>query len=324
MPRGRLVVLVSFAVVALGVLAGLLALVLDPARAAVGPLPGEGLALPADTRFLAGVDVKRLTASPLYRKYGWDSSRVESLNELVEATGLRPERDLDQVVVAGRSGIADGVVLVLGRFDVSRLGATLESRGAAPRTVQEGALYVLDANGPRPRAIALPADGVLVAGAVAAVETVIANQSANGPASLAANETLLGLLRRVKPGATFWIVGDRSLLAGLPAELPVPGSGTVRIPPLKSVVATGDLEPVISPAATADAGDAAAARSLSDLLQGLIALAALQAARDPVLKELASGVSVTTEEATVHVHARVPYELLESLRRRGPAAERRE
>ena len=321
MPRGRLVVLVSFAVVALGVLAGLLALVLDRAGAAVGPLPGEGLALPADTRFLAGVDVKRLTASPLYRKYGWDSRRLESVNELLEATGLRPERDLDQVVVAGRSGIADGVVLALGRFEASRLGPALEGKGAALRTFREVPVWVSDESGPRPLAIALPADGVLFAGPVAAVQTVIANRSGDGGASLQANEALLGLLRGVTPGATFWIVADRNLLAGLPAEVPVPGAGSVRIPPLASVVATGDLEPAISLAATAEAGDAAAARNLGDLLRGLTALAALQAARDPVLKELASGVSVTTEGAAVHVVARVPYDVLESLQRRRPAVD---
>jgi hypothetical protein len=246
MPRGRLVVVVSFAVVALGVLAGLLALVLDPARAAVGPLPAEGLALPLDTRFLAGVDVKRLTASPLYRTHGFDTSRVESVNDLAVATGLRPD-DLDEVVVAGRGGVADGVVLVLGRFEASRVVRALESRGAARRGAGEAAIWVLDENGSRARAVALPADGVLVVGSVADVQTVIANRSGDGRASLAANQALLGLLARVKPGATLWIVAGRSLLASLPAELPLPGSGTLRIPPLASVVGTGDLEPVVSP-----------------------------------------------------------------------------
>ena len=46
MSRSRLVVFISMAVVLVGGLASLGILVLEPARAAVGPLPGEGLSLP--------------------------------------------------------------------------------------------------------------------------------------------------------------------------------------------------------------------------------------------------------------------------------------
>ena len=55
--------------IGLGSLAAVGALYLDPARAAVGPLPAEGLLFPADVRFVIGVDVKRLTSSPLYRRF---------------------------------------------------------------------------------------------------------------------------------------------------------------------------------------------------------------------------------------------------------------
>ena len=54
-------------IVAFGVIAGLGVLWLDSARAAVGPLPGRRLILPADARFVMGFDVKRFTASPCLR-----------------------------------------------------------------------------------------------------------------------------------------------------------------------------------------------------------------------------------------------------------------
>src|SRR5512134_553199 len=98
MTRSRRVVFVSMMVVAVGVTAALSALFLDPARAAVGPVPAEGLVLPADARFVMGVDVKRLTSSALYKKQR--SLRPDSFRDLEAKTGVNPERDVDTLFVA--------------------------------------------------------------------------------------------------------------------------------------------------------------------------------------------------------------------------------
>ena len=69
MTRSRLLVIASMVVVVLGALAGLGALWLNPLRAAVGPLPGEALVLPADARWVLGLDVQRFAASPFYARF---------------------------------------------------------------------------------------------------------------------------------------------------------------------------------------------------------------------------------------------------------------
>ena len=76
---------------------------------------------------------------------------------------------------------------------------------------------------------------------------------------------------------------------------------------------TGDLEPQVSVDLTGEAGDEAAAKNLADVVRGFVALASLQASQKPELKQLASAISVTTEASRVHVAARVPYEVIESL-----------
>src|SRR5438132_13836385 len=103
MTRSRVVVLGSALVVTVGGLAALGALYLDPARAAVGPLPPQALALPASTRYVMGLDVQRFVASPFYQRYAGvrAGARPQPFAELEEKTGLNPERDLDQVYVAG-------------------------------------------------------------------------------------------------------------------------------------------------------------------------------------------------------------------------------
>jgi hypothetical protein len=139
----------------------------------------------------------------------------------------------------------------------------------------------------------------------------------------------MALLGRVKPGSTFWMVGDQSLLANLPRSLPAPGGGdgaSLQLPAVRTLLVTGDLDPQVALEITAETADEGAAKNLADVVRGLVALAALQANQKPELKELASALSVTTEATQVHVSARIPHALFESLRPKktaeGPAVAR--
>jgi hypothetical protein len=137
----------------------------------------------------------------------------------------------------------------------------------------------------------------------------------------------MGLVEKVRPGSTFWMVGDQSLLAGLPAAVPAPGASadgaaTLSLPALPGLMVTGDLDPQVSLAITGEAKDALAAKNLADVVRGLVAMASLQAQQKPELQQLASAISVATDENRVLVNARIPYELLETLQphRQGAAS----
>lgn len=322
MTRSRLVVSLSAAMVGAGVLAGLGFFYLDPARASVGPLPGFGLLLPADTRFVVGIDVQRLTSSPFYRRFAKSraQARPEAFDELERKTGLRPERDLDRVLIAGRGAApADaGVVLVQGRLDRTRLSHALETEQTRPTTWKNHAgstLYLFSETQKGAGALAFLADDTLVLGSVGAVEETLESQ-AKGREPLRENRALLALLESVKPGSTFWMVGDQSLLARLPRTLPAPAGGPgggIGLPALQSLVVTGDIEPQLTCEIVAEAADEPAARNMADVVRGLVALLALQASQKPELKDLASAVSVASEAKRVRVSARIPHELLEAL-----------
>src|SRR5262245_57270995 len=128
MSRSRLVVFISMLVVVVGVVAGVSVLYLDPARAAVGPLPAAGLVLPQDSRYVIGFDVRRFVESPFYKRLT-PEMRPEAMRELEERTGLKPDRDVDQIVVAGRGTAPTGnpLALVIGRFDRQKLGRAIET-----------------------------------------------------------------------------------------------------------------------------------------------------------------------------------------------------
>lgn len=316
MTRSRWVVFASMLVVGVGAVAALGALYLDPARAAVGPLPAEALALPADSRFVMGIDVRRFVASPFYGRFASreGQGRPDAFREVEEKLGLDPERDLDRVVFAGTEstgkGSHSGVALITGRFDRYKLGRAAEEKPGVTTKSHEGtSMYLYDEEGKRPTAIAFLDDETVAVGSQASVEAVIANRAA-GAGGLRANAGLLGLVEKVKPGSTFWMAGDQALLAKMPGA----GGGLgMQLPALRSMIVTGDLDPVVALQITGEAADAAAAQSLADVVRGLVAMVSLQAQQKPELKQLASAVSVTTEEHRVQVNARFPYELLDTL-----------
>jgi hypothetical protein len=298
-------------VVGLGVAAGLGALYLDPARAAVGPLPAEGLVLPANARFVMGVDVKRLTASPFYQKQV--ALRPDAFRDLEAKTGVNPERDVETLLVAG--GTQDqGLALFVGNFDRARLARTIETEKKGQVTwkdVQGATVYLFNEGQKGAGAASFLDDRRLVVGSAAAVEAAVA---ARGGVGFKANAAMTSLLERVKPGSTFWMVGDQSLLANLPKSVPMGGGeSTVTLPALKSVVVTGDLEPLVTVAITGDAADEPSAKNLADVVRGFVAIMSMQGGQKPELKQLASAVSVTTETNHVQVNARIPYELIEAL-----------
>jgi hypothetical protein len=320
MTRSRWVVFGSMMVVGVGAVAALGALYLDPARAAVGPLEAEALALPADSRFVIGLDVKRFVSSPFYARFGNDKGqgRPDAFGELEEKFGLHPERDLDRVVIAGRSPSGmkkdPGVALITGRFDRYKLGRAAEEKpGVTTKNHQGTSMYLYDEEKKGATAVAFLDDTTLALGSQTAVEAVIENR-AKGSGGLRSNAALVALIETVKPGSTFWMAGDQSMLANMPTSLPGGASGTgMQLPALRSMVVTGDLDPVVALQITGETADAAAAQNLADIVRGLVAMLSLQAQQKPELKQLASAVNVTTQEHRVQVNARFPYELLDTL-----------
>jgi len=329
MSRSRLVLLFSMSVVVVGVVAGLGALWFDSARAAVGPLTGEGLTLPADTRFLIGIDVQRFVSSPFWERYGTqEGMRPKGLRDLEEKTGLDPARDVEQVVMAGSGPVGSRtrpLLLAVGRFDPARIGETAKSAGGASvRELQGVPLYTFSASRaggtPEEATLAVLDRGTLLFGPTAKVEETVASR-ARGEVPLRQNTQLLGLVEKVKPGFTFWMVGDRTLLEQMPKAIPAPGAGgsggagaSMALPPLEALTVTGDLDPQVSLAIVGQAVDDASATKLADVVRGLVALVSLQAQQKPELQQLTSAISVATEANRVLVSARLPYEMIDALR----------
>src|SRR5262249_15615801 len=209
-----------------------------------------------------------------------------------------------QVPSGPRAG--DSLVVVTGRFDRYKVTHAIETerKGVTSKTAQGTTVYLFneDQTGRGAGAAAFLDDSTIVMGAQSAVEQMVAAR-AHGDVPLRNNTALLSLIEGVKPGSTFWMVGDQTLLANMPKSIPGPGgpgtSQSLELPALKSLVVTGDLDPQVSLDLTGDTADEAAAKNLADVVRGFVALASLQASQKPELKQLASAVNVSTEATRV-------------------------
>ncbi len=299
MTRSRLFVASSLGLVALVAVAAVAALLLRP-QTSLGPVPSAALALPGDSPFVMGLDVRRLVASSFYKN---QSARqpVDVLQEIAKQTGLDAERDIDTIVFAGsKDGAQRGVAVVVGRFDTAKLQ---------------------DRIGP---SLAVLGDGAFVAGEPTLVRATVDNHSA-GKTGLASNAAQVARLERVKPGSAFWIVGDENLLRRLPQTLPSPlgeGGGSLSLPELQQLVVSGEFEPQLAIDVVGDTADASGAKNLAEMLGGLIALVKMQTAQKPELAGLATAFNVSHAQNQVSVAVRMPPDLVEALQKsaRGGAA----
>lgn len=323
MNRSRRLILTAAAISVLGVGAAFSTRLTGTARAAIGPVPPEALALPADSSVLMGFDVHALTASDFYAKFGNEGQpgHIEALAEIEKKTGLNPARDIDSVVIAmkaspatadkaAKHGPESALVFVTGRFDAARLESSIPESGKATKERRDGVTIYREASGKSHGAVALLDAGILVAGDAAAVETFLANrQSGHGVRD---SKELVSLLESVEPGSTFWAVGGPSVLSRATAGV---GGPAANLPSVKQVVAYGHLDPEVGVTATAEAADAKAATKIADVLRGFSAMLSLQAGQKAELAQIADSISVATEDDKVHVKATITHELLDSLKK---------
>jgi hypothetical protein len=330
MNRSRRLIATAAAISVLGVGLAFSTRLTGTARAAVGPVPPEALALPSDSAVVMGFDVRAMTSSQFYAKFSGEGEpgRVDALAELERKTGLNPERDIDSIVVAIRATgkpeaganrrPENALIFVTGRFDAARLESSVPEAGRASRERRDGVTIYREATDkPNGGAIALLDAGILVAGDSASVDIFLANRLTGH--GLRDSQALVSLLETVEPGSTFWAVGGPSVLSRVTSQV---GGPVGNLPSVRQVVAYGHLDPEVGMTATAEAADEKSATKIADVLRGFSAMLSLQAGQKAELAQIADSISVATEADKVHVKATITHELLESLKKSATAQHR--
>ncbi len=315
MTRTRAIAFVSLVLVAAGVAAALAARLGESGRPAL--LPPEAVLLPPDAAFVMGMDVARFVASPLYQRIVKNvPTQPDVWRETVLRTGIDPERDVRLAIAAG-DGRQDGAALavLVGRFDRGKMERLLAVTPGVSKLEYKGRVLFVSKTKPTQKESAMSAlsDHTIIAGPVSSVTAAIDRHKETSP-GLPTNVSLMALVQQVRPGSPFWMCGDQSLLSA--ATSMAPGAGTWTLPSLRSIVLSGELEPDLGATIVGETADEPTAKGLVEMMQGLLALFAMQGSKKAEIAELAQAFEVTQEGPRIRVSARIRYDTLEKLQPR--------
>ncbi len=297
----------------------------------VGPMAGQALALPADTVVAGGLDVKALVASAGYKQVasgdvpGLEKSMTpkqvaemkkqtregieKGLKEAEDKIGIRLDRDVDRIVVAGSSIAADKpemALIALGRFDRAKVTRAVEASAKAEnatvtsKTVEGVPVEVMSEPGKPGAELAVLDDTTLVAGTPGAVDAVVASH-AKRARPLETNASLLGLVKGLDPASGYWVVLDQPLIARLQKE----AGATPPVPLPKNLTLAGKYDGGMELAG--EMADDAAAKNVVDMIEGGLGMVRMQAAQSPEVqktpgaKELLDGIKVKAEGKRVRI-----------------------
>ena len=312
MVRTRYVLCGGASVLIVGFLGGLVAyLEGGPSALAVAQgRPDQFRYLPAEASVVAFANVRDVMYSDFRQRFRQIQPDLDGQREFQEQTGIDIENDIDEVVaclVPNGSDEPEGLVVLSGRFDATRLEALARAQGA---TFEEyrGRRLVKTAAGENTVAMAFVEAGVIAIGSEPIVRRAIDLPSTGE--DVTSNERLMSLLSNIESGSNAWAIGrldDSAVLDWLPDEV------ETQIPQIAAFAVGGRVNGGVSGTVTAEARDDEAGQNLRDVLQGFLALARMQTSSRPELRTLLDSIQLSAAGTTVSLSFAFPPEILQQL-----------
>lgn len=310
-------------------------------KAQADRLPEAVQWMPADSEFVAHVNVGALLKSPLRDQ--WEAHQTEKsfeeLEEFRRATGIDPLTDIDSFAVS--TSFANGKpgawsMAAKGNFNPDALISSIEQQLSKEKahakleklTYHNARLYLFtptpsDRKDPGPQALAFPDARTALFGSPDRVKRML---DSGARSALLTAGTLGRWVEEMSDQDTLWLAGNgesalqRMLLS--PRDGRREGaSAAPQIPPLKLFAFSARLGQTIEATARGEAADPEAARKLGDVVRGFVALGSLQAQQTPEVGALLDSIQIQTVENRVEVSMSLPYETLEKLAPSRPKAE---
>ncbi len=297
--RTRVFLLVAAGVLVAGLATGLVAWSMGvPVFAALGSSAPEELGfVPSDAHLVAYADLRQVMNSPLRDKLEQLQRDNPSNADGLEArTGINLQTDIDRVVVAMSDG--DGrtdrpLLVARGRFDVVKIEGLMREQGADVAQYR-GKRLVFIKDDTHDAALAFFETGVVLFGDGVAVRRAI-DTKAGAAADITGNKEFMDLVGNVDD-ASAWTVARFAALMGrasFPADL------AKQLPPIDWLSASGRVDAGVHGLVRAEARDEESAQSLRDVVRGFLALARIQGAQSPDLKEMLNSMELAGEGRTV-------------------------
>lgn len=287
--------------------------------------------VPATAVMVAYADVRGLMNSPFHDRIRQlqRTGPAAGSDDLEARTGIRFDTDIDGVVVAS-NGVtapqqaADGSLLIVrGRFDATRIEGVMRSRGGQIDQYR-GKRIVTLTNTTSDAALAFAEPGLLLFGPQASVRGGLDAKAGAAPA-IDSNREFMTLVNDVSDG-TAWSVAKLDSASG---RAPFPPALMNQLPPINWFAASGRVDTGLHGRVRAEARDIQSAETLRDVIQGFLALARLQGARDPAYRNMLDSVALTANGTSLSLSFDMTPAALDLLAPaapglRGPAAPHRQ
>ena len=272
--------------------------------------PAELAYIPADAHMVAYADVRDVVNSELrqtMRQFEPQGS-TDAKNQFENETGIDIEHDVDQIMVAAWTATTPNsppLVLARGRFAADRIETLLREHGATPQDYKGKRLLMMPET--QHAAFSFVEPGLVMAGSPAAVQKAIDTKQA-GTGSVVDNAEVMKLIKDVDDGNAWAVAKFDSL-----ATQQLPPQIAQQLPPINWFAASGHIDSGVRGVVRVEAKDEKSAQDLRQVIQGVMALARLQAGQKAEFVDLINSLELGGQGTTVSLGFSVPGSLFETL-----------
>jgi hypothetical protein len=273
---------------------------------------------------VAFADVREVMNSPLHDRFRQLQNASPSSDSIEARTGIRFDRDVDRVLVASINSTSPSVpkdnalLIARGRFDAARIEALMRQQGGEVEQYRGKRIISINQDAAMPT-LAFAEPDLLLFGAGANVRGAL-DAKADAAQAIRGNAEFMALVSDVDKG-TAWTVAKFDAL--MSQRSPLPDAVLGRLPPLNWLAASGRVDTGLHGFVRAEARDDQSARDLRDVVQGFLALARMQGARDPAYRQMLDSVTVNTTGTSVSLSFDVSPSVLDTLNSAGGTLRRR-
>lgn len=294
------------------------------AKKAVAPKAGSAKAddmltlLPQDSMGVIVFDVHKAMATEAAKKAFQEEKNLQKYQEFVQKTGIDPQKDIYFVAAAlGRKVSPDeqnGVAVINLRYNKDTVVAAIKAQAPELKEENYNGFSVLTferKEGKHPTSGVLLDDSNIVFGTEERVKAVIDLYQKKGE-NILKNQDLAPLFKTVKKDALVWsaIAFPPDAMKTLVSKNPMLSS----LEDLKSLTMYFDYQnKAVLAEIKAMGGDEAKNKQIAELLNGLKAMGAIAAAKEPAAGELLNKIEISSGADHVKIYANIPEELMTQL-----------
>jgi hypothetical protein len=315
--KTRYFVVSAAAILAVGLTTGLVASYMGlPVAFTSAAGPDELQYVPADATVVAYANVREIMDSNFRQRFRQFEPNTQERDEFEQKTGVNIDTDVNSVVAALTSSPSAGphgmLVLARGRFDHAKIEALALEHGGKVEDypTSEGVKRLIThttEQGTPDMAIGFLEGDLIAIGGYDAIKKAI--EAKRGGNIVSVNGDVMKQISQID-ASNAWAVGRFDAIAN---DAQIPSEIRAHLPAIHTFSAATYINGGVQGVFKIEARDDESAKNIRDVLNGLLALAKMQASAKPELKTMADSLQLSGDGKNVALSFTLPSELFDAL-----------